>query len=1399
MKSKYKTYNNASIVPVVCGADQGTAFFVAGDLLLTARHILADAADNGDAVIIKVGDSSYPCGIVWEGDNSNFIDFAILKCNACICSSPMKLLALPSDRRDVDLTVCGYPHENGGGRNQFEIPVTPISNVTDREYDVITSPATLLSFVSYKGFSGSPVLNDSGSVVGVITDQMNTVLGYKSLAAVVDILAEQGFVCSSNWEMEDHNPYGYGHSLTLLAKQVELAGDRYNEDTHVENDSLMQKLEKFTDKQYFKAVLSKLHDLEAVYAGYASRLPQGKQILDWDKKPYEVGSYIRLTYFLQQALRLVENDPNQKNGDAAQNLRKALDKSDECINQYYDAQRCDHVIEGEAGSGKTHMVCWFAKHHQSPCYVYLIHSAQLIPSEGVEEQICRLCGFPDSTLASLDDKMLTVDKYCVVIIDAINECSSGTYWVKQLDAFRQTFEKYANLKLIITVRTGMVELPNTWERQTIVGFENVVKAVNRYFTVFGIPQHFDWKKFKGDFRNPLFLRLFCDSFPYLNGYWHKELKQIDVYLAYIQKRNVKISELVDEDIYRNVSEKYLLKVASYSLYYKNCQDISREKARQIGDSICRGRLWSQSLLKNALDENLFISMPDYKFDEDELVGFHFEKMGDFLRAYVLLTSKTDYAKKVDQLVEWQKKVKEHEEYDGKFRGLIGAYMDTYEGKENLLGYKAFSEGPLREYLVEALPYNTQYNKDIITLLLKNMTPALVRSLVVKFNDFGSDEILTLHKTLGGMTMPGRDAVWSEAINEFCDMYGFDFSRWTYEITGKNDRSRALVLLSWLLCTSYPETRARLIRKIYTILREEPKACVFILKAMAGCDDPYVIEGVLCAVYGVVVQSRDAALVGDVASLVRKIFYGEHGEGPMDLQIRKWTLKILERDHYLTPASIYFAECTPPSNTPSPFEYLNSQVKAVGNKDFFGQTQGSKMLYESLFGFEDFARYIIGTNSSNTNHSFLYKDRDEEISLSEIQEMVAQRIKEMGWSDALGTYDDHRYSPSRYDNKKERLGKKYQWLAYNNILGRLCDHCQMKDRWSWSKPFKKLANHYPWCTSEINYFDPTLEGEVKPVGKLIYESSFAIEKEKGRDWVKDDEQVPVVRFEYKDDAGTEWIRLYGYESENIKEGLCEIEGFLFFNSHFVKAVDVEKVANWATDKNFYGRWVREAPDIYQFIWNEYPWADSYRFVFEDGEWEETDMPVKTMISTIIQLQEDKKGLDTEDYLSNAYVPCADMMEVLGLYTAERGIIRSLADDDIVATSFSQMGLENGGIVIKKKYLCEYLKKTGLKLFFFIMGEKLAKISKTITGEGIKELSACWYLDDDGWHEVQHIAVRTDKPERAIMKDEENYTWLDEFLRKNPNVTVGEVLHTVKATEEEENRKEYDETLSDGRES
>ena len=66
--------------------------------------------------------------------------------------------------------------------------------------------------------------------------------------------------------------------------------------------------------------------------------------------------------------------------------------------------------------------------------------------------------------------------------------------------------------------------------------------------------------------------------------------------------------------------------------------------------------------------------------------------------------------------------------------------------------------------------------------------------------------------------------------------------------------------------------------------------------------------------------------------------------------------------------------------------------------------------------------------------------------------MMQRIIDMGWTvERFGRFDRYvnRYSDRGRDaNKAERIGKKYQWIAYHELLARLSDNFRMsQDRWS----------------------------------------------------------------------------------------------------------------------------------------------------------------------------------------------------------------------------------------------------------------------------------------------------------------------------------------------------------------
>lgn len=82
---------------------------------------------------------------------------------------------------------------------------------------------------------------------------------------------------------------------------------------------------------------------------------------------------------------------------------------------------------------------------------------------------------------------------------------------------------------------------------------------------------------------------------------------------------------------------------------------------------------------------------------------------------------------------------------------------------------------------------------------------------------------------------------------------------------------------------------------------------------------------------------------------------------------------------------------------------------------------------------------------------------------------------MGWNDQLGELDNGVYSTSRYDNLRERIGKKYQWKALFAVEAQLMDRFAVADRWCFGEDDNKriLRPPYPWYSSTLNDFDVTM--------------------------------------------------------------------------------------------------------------------------------------------------------------------------------------------------------------------------------------------------------------------------------------------------------------------------------------
>ncbi len=100
----------------------------------------------------------------------------------------------------------------------------------------------------------------------------------------------------------------------------------------------------------------------------------------------------------------------------------------------------------------------------------------------------------------------------------------------------------------------------------------------------------------------------------------------------------------------------------------------------------------------------------------------------------------------------------------------------------------------------------------------------------------------------------------------------------------------------------------------------------------------------------------------------------------------------------------------------------------------------------------------------------YRDSKARFNHQWATKWVAKRAHDLGWSAERFHVAEGSFRPTRdrMDHRIERLGKKYQWLALHDLLGRLSDGAQYLEGWSEEpEPY-----HGPWQVSARN-IDPSM--------------------------------------------------------------------------------------------------------------------------------------------------------------------------------------------------------------------------------------------------------------------------------------------------------------------------------------
>lgn len=1329
----------SAIVPVQCGNNRGTAFFVSADTLLTARHIIKDHIECGDNVKILIGNSRITCQVEQIGKDEEPIDVILLRIKCDLCRQHLSLLGAVFNE-DRDLSVVGYPKELGHGEDLIFIDVRDRIDTTRNAYDTALVRTDSLALSSYKGFSGSPVLNEKGSVIGITLQQLSNGLGYRSIRSIKERLEQHGVTVSEDWQSEDFSPLGRGTSQRQVKKAIGYAALRYNEDLHISNKELDDRIDLFAVKEVQNELYERLTKIESAVLSvdYVSKnLPK-----------YKMGEYESLCHYLENLYANYEGDKP----DVIKVFQEDLPQLESAIELMPYCRNKVLLISAEAGMGKTHYMCATAQRLSKRMNVYLLFGSRFDQQEDFELQLLRMSNLSNKSLTDLDEAMQHQNSNSLFIVDAINEGVTNVFWNTALKSLESIINRLNNIRVIVTYRKGDFEPSNflkKWKQTSLNGYgPRVYDAVKRYFTYYKIQDDDNsiFSRFLREFSNPLFLNIFCLVVSQDFGFIKREFSYIELYRKYIGYRNITVSAGVDEDPHRNVTGKLLDKIAMYSLFYNSCQDVPREKARRYADQICRNRIWSNSLLYWTIKENLLL---ENGIDGEKLM-FGFQKIGDFLMADAFSRSKMKDDAKVDFIIE-KSECKQHLYY----RRFITALLSEWSLMSNLLDRDLLSHRNLLNILLNSLHYQTSNNSLVFQWMIKHQVFSLgiLRDLLTILPE---DVFIMAHNVLITETLADRDQKWTTVVNGIYDSFLLsnvdNFIK--IEIT-ENDYLKYLIPLGWMCTSTHPFVRGRLLRHLVALFDKYPQSVQTAIELFAECNDSYVVEMIVCAIYGHLMRQRNARESADIAELLLKKFYAD-GHVSLDILVRQWTMLILQYADYLNGGNTFWGKISIPFNTEDPYSLISSQLD--DNKTFFGSSDGSERLYYTLCGFSDFNRYILGSNNDNDSRVFCKKEGNKyrPIPLEDIRNIMANIIKNnYGWNDELGNLDESVYSSSRYDNKTERFGKKYLWMALYQTDALLCDHYfVLKDRFygpNLPGQGDMASKPYPWLTFEYSRIDPTIVDNPEEMSMdfnvNLLEDVKCIDNET---WMKKEYSLPEPRLLLKDMVGYDWVVLVcydGHETDAVEDTKKDL--FLYTNSGFVKKENIKNYKKWAKNQNFYGSWMPECRSgSIDYLWNEYPWAATY--IRQRDDWEKEhryDGPGFILyLSYEAQLQEDKFGLNESNaMLGEVYMPNHHIMEHLKLYTAERGVIRACSNNEIVSINFRVERLR--GLAIRKDYLERFLTDFGYCLVYYSLGEKSLKMKHSYQTLGrIHELSGAYSYENGQIEAIQPMRISDSFPKK-----------------------------------------------------
>ena len=313
------------------------------------------------------------------------------------------------------------------------------------------------------------------------------------------------------------------------------------------------------------------------------------------------------------------------------------------------------LLKGKAGTGKTHLLCDFAKRRlEAGVPTVLLMGQRFIAADDPWTQAIQQLGLQDVSaeefVGALETAAQAAGRRALLIIDALNEGQGRSIWPAHLAAFLASVQKSPWIGVLLSVRSEYEDaiIPEEIRNQAAFvihhGFEGQeYEAAKIFFSHYGL-EFPSTPILYPEFDNPLFLKTICRG---LEGTRQRRLPRgfhgiTAVFDLFLQAVNGHLAKSLDFDPREQLVRAALEKLAD-RLGGTGARWMERGEAKAVVDVLLPNRGFEDSLYRGLVVEGVLSEGMKFQQEESrsESVYVSYDRFTDHLVADSLLRKHLD--------------------------------------------------------------------------------------------------------------------------------------------------------------------------------------------------------------------------------------------------------------------------------------------------------------------------------------------------------------------------------------------------------------------------------------------------------------------------------------------------------------------------------------------------------------------------------------------------------------------------------------------------------------------------------------------------------------------------------------------------------------------------------------